>query len=71
MKEAFKFFYVSKKGFQCAICNKDYMQFFDAENKTLFLDKSFCYEMVNRSFSYFNFEFTHFMKVARLFSVFS
>lgn len=71
MQEAYKFFEKSKKGFQCSLCNRDYHQFFNLQNKTIDLDNSFCYEMVSKTFSYFNFEFSHFMKVARLYSIFA
>lgn len=71
MKEAYNFFYTSKKGFQCALCNSENHRFFNADNKVMNLNLGFCYEMVSQTFSYFNFEFVFFMKIAWLFSLFS
>ena len=69
-KKAFKFLYLSRKGFYCALCGRKNHKFFLLDKKELISSDGFCGSMVEHSLNYFVFKFLHFPKISRLYSEF-
>lgn len=69
-KKAFKFLYLSRKGFYCSLCGQKNHKFFLLDKKEVISADGFCGSMVEHSLNYFVFKFLHFPKISRLYSEF-
>ena len=70
IKRAFKFFYESRQGFYCAICDASATKFFNVEKSTIEMSFEFCKKMVDQTLNFYLFRYDPFIKFARLYSTF-
>lgn len=69
-KKNFQFFYESRRGFYCGICDAERHEFFDGDKEEVMMSYGFCRKMVGESLGFYNFKYLHFMKISRVFSQF-
>lgn len=69
-KKAFKFLYISRKGFYCALCNHRNHEFIDIYSSSIVSSNQFCKNTVENTLAFYIFKFKYFISVARAYSVF-
>lgn len=70
-KRASKFFYESRQGFYCALCDAQDHLFFDLRRRTFGISEGFCRRMVDQTINYALFRYNAFIKFARLYATFA
>lgn len=70
IKRAFAFFYDSRQGFYCSICNAESYEYIDFENLFYTQKFSFCAKMVSQTLNFYLFRYKSFIKIARLYAEF-
>ena len=69
-QKAFKFLYISRRGFYCALCNQPSHEFIDIYSSSFISSNQFCQKMVQNTLNFYLFKFEFFMKLSRLYAVF-
>ena len=69
-RKAFKFLYLSRRGFYCSLCNQPYHEFIDIYSSSIISSNQFCQSMVENTLNFYLFKFEYFMKISRLYSLF-
>lgn len=69
-KKAFKFLYISRRGFYCSLCEQKNHKFYDLDSMKIASSASFCSDMVSNTFNHFVFKYVNFMKISRLYGEF-
>ena len=69
-QKAFKFLYLSRRGFYCSLCNQPYHEYIDIYSSSIVSSNQFCQSMVANTLNFYLFKFEYFMKLSRLYSLF-
>lgn len=69
-KKAFKFLYISRRGFYCALCNHRNHEFVDIYSSSFVSSNEFCKNTVENTLSFYIFKFKYFISIARAYAVF-
>lgn len=69
-QKAFRFLYISRRGFYCALCNQPSHQHIDIYSSSIISSNQFCKSMVENTLNFYIFKFKHFVKVSRLYALF-
>ena len=69
-RKAFKFLYLSRRGFYCALCNQGSHEFIDIYSSSVVSSNQFCKSMVQHTLNFYLFKFEYFMKISRLYATF-
>ena len=69
-RKAFKFLYLSRRGFYCSLCNQPYHEHIDIYSSSIVSSNQFCQSMVEHTLNFYLFKFEYFMKISRLYSLF-
>jgi len=71
IKRASKFFFESRQGFYCSLCDANDQAFFNPRQRTFRLSTNFCRKMVDNTLNFYLFRFNAFIKFARLYATFA
>ena len=70
LTRSFKFFYESRQGFYCSLCDADNKDFFWVEEEGFQISEQYCRDFVYKTMNFYVFRFGPFLKAARLYSQF-
>lgn len=69
-QKAFRFQYISRRGFYCALCNQPFHQFIDIYSSSIISSNQFCKSLVENTLNFYIFKFNYFVRVSRLYALF-
>ena len=69
-QKAFKFLFISRRGFYCALCDQESHEFIDIYSSSIVSSNQFCRGLVENTLNFYIFKFNYFMKLSRLYALF-
>ena len=69
-QKAFKFLFISRRGFYCALCDQESHEFINIYSSSIVSSNQFCRSLVENTLNFYIFKFNYFMKLSRLYALF-
>lgn len=69
-QKAFKYLYISRRGFYCALCDQQSHKFIDIYSSSIISSNQYCKGLVENSLPFYQFRYNFFHKIARLHALF-